>query len=174
MKVTIISDIVSEPVSITEAQNWMRIVDYSTDDDLIGALIGSTRKNLEKYTGLSFGTKDLEAILDNDQLEFELPYSPVQQVTNVERWDGTEWLEAEYYLLGDKLKVTTKDKHRINYRAGFTDLPEDLKTDIKVLVAWQYKHRGMNFQADKDNAASVTQYPYTNLLNARFYRKVVI
>lgn len=178
MKITVTSDLVSEPVSLTEAKAWMRIVDYTTDDTLIWSLIQSTRRNLEKYTGLSFGTKTIEAIIEPDRLEFELPYSPVQSVTTVQKWDGDEWVtltaDTDYYVIGDSLQVYTLSKFKITYQAGFTSFPEDLKTDIKVLVAWQYKNRGMNFQAEADNAAAVSQYPMTNLLNARNYRKVVI
>ena len=178
MKVTVTSDLVAEPLSLTEAKAWMRIVDYTTDDTLITSLIKSTRKNLEKYTGLSFGTKTLDVIMENDKLEFELPYSPVQSVTSVEKWDGDEWVtltaDTDYYVIEDCLQVFTKAKFRIVYVAGYTALPEDLVSDMKVLVAWQYKNRGLNFQADSDNAASVTQNPMTNLLNAKSYRKVVI
>jgi uncharacterized phiE125 gp8 family phage protein len=178
MNVKVTTDLGAEPLSITEAKAWMRIVDYTSDDTLIESLVKSTRMNLEKYTGLSFGGKTIETTLDNDRLEFELPYGPIVSVTSVQKWFDDEWVtltpDADYYVVNDTVKVFTYAKFKITYTAGFTTLPDDLLTDIKVLVAWQYKNRGMNFQADKDNQASVTQYPYTNLLNARNYRKVVI
>jgi hypothetical protein len=177
MIVKVTSDLVAEPLSLADAKAWMRIVDYTSDDNLITALIKSTRLNLEKYTGLSFGVKTIQSTLSNDRLEFDLPYGPVSNVTIVQKWVEDEWVtltSSDYSIINDTLKVFTYSKFRVTYTSGFTSLPDDLITDMKVLVAWQYKNRGMNFQSDKDNAASVTQYPYTNLLNARFYRKVII
>ena len=176
MKVTVTTDLTTEPVTIDEAKLWMRIVDYTTDDDLITELITSTRKHLEKYTGLSFGEKTIEAIMTNDRFTFELPYGPVITVSSVEKWDGDEWItlvdETDYYVVDDCLQVYSYSKFRVTYTAGYEELPEDLKTDIKVLVAWQYKNRGLNFQADTDN--TISQHPYQTLLNAKQYRKVVI
>ena len=176
MKVNIITDFVAEPVSTTEAKLWMRINDFTSDDTLITELVKSTRKHLEKFTGLSFGTKTIEAVMNVDLPSFELPYSPVQSVTSVEKWSGTEWetlvLGEDYFVIEDNIEVYSQGKYRVNYQAGYTELPEDLKTDIKVLVAWQYENRGLKFAQTADN--SLTMYPHWNLLNSRLYRKIVI
>jgi uncharacterized phiE125 gp8 family phage protein len=176
MKVSILTDLVAEPVSLTEAKLWMRINDFTSDDTLITELIKSTRKHLEKFTGLSFGTKEIECTLKVDQLNFELPYSPVQSVISVEKWTGEDWeilvADTDYFVIDDTIEVYLKGKYRVNYQAGFTALPEDLKTDIKVLVAWQYENRGLKFAQTADN--SLMMYPHWNLLNSRLYRKIVI
>jgi hypothetical protein len=78
---------------------------------------------------------------------------------------------AEYALIGDTLKIRN-GCFKVTYQTGFISLPEDLKTDIKVLVAWQYKNRGLNFEADKDG--DIREFPHRNLLNSRLYKKVVI
>jgi uncharacterized phiE125 gp8 family phage protein len=170
MKITVTTDLVAEPVSLTEAKANMKIVDFTTDDTLITSLIKSSRLHLEKFTSLSFGTKNIVAILENDRYEFEIPYGPIQSVTSVEKWDGDEWVtlkaDTDYYVVGDDLKVFTYSKFRITYVAGYTSLPEDLKTDIKTLTAWQYQNRGIQINdANSD---------FPNYLNAWKYRKVVI
>ena len=50
--VVIQADAVAEPVSRTDAKNWMRI-DYTSDDTLIDNLISAARQHLEKLTGRS-------------------------------------------------------------------------------------------------------------------------
>jgi hypothetical protein len=132
--------------------------------------------HLEKFTGLSFGTKNIEVTMNVDQLSFELPYSPVQSVTSIEKWTGDDWeilvADTDYFVIDDSIEVYVKGKYRVNYKAGFTSLPEDLKTDIKVLVAWQYENRGLKFAQTADN--SLSMYPHWNLINSRLYRKIVI
>lgn len=175
MKVEVISDMVSEPVSLTEIKNWLRIKDFTDDDNLLIELSKSTRRHLEKFTGLSFGIKTLESIVDVDREQVELPYSPVSSVTSVYELSATnDWELVEvddYRLVGDVLKIRN-GCFKVTYQAGFISLPEDLKTDIKVLVAWQYKNRGLNFEADRQ--MDIREFPHRNLLNARMYKKVVI
>jgi uncharacterized phiE125 gp8 family phage protein len=175
MKVEVISDMVSEPVSLTEIKNWLRIKDFTDDDNLLIELSKSTRKHLEKFTGLSFGIKTLESIVDVDREKIELPYSPVASITSVYELNyenAWELLDvSDYKLIGDVLKIRN-GCFKVTYQAGFISLPEDLKTDIKVLVAWQYKNRGLNFEADKDG--DIREFPHRNLLNSRLYKKVVI
>jgi hypothetical protein len=175
MKVEVITDMVSEPVSLTEIKNWLRIKDFTDDDTLLIELSKSTRKHLEKFTGLSFGIKTLESIVDVDREKIELPYSPVGSITSVyELTSFITWTlvdPAEYALIGDTLKIRN-GCFKVTYQTGFISLPEDLKTDIKVLVAWQYKNRGLNFEADKDG--DIREFPHRNLLNSRLYKKVVI
>jgi len=46
--ITILADAVVEPVSLTDAKNWLRITNYDTDDVLIGDLINGARVHIEK------------------------------------------------------------------------------------------------------------------------------
>ena len=175
MRVKVLSEMVSEPLSLTEAKAWLRVKDFTDDDTLIAALVKSTRKHLEGYTGLSFGTRTLEVVMKIDE-SAELPYSPVQSVTSVYKLVDNEWElvdNADWWLIGDDLKVRTCDMFKVTYQAGYTQLPDDLLTDIKVLVAWQYKNRGIIFEVDR-NEIIIVQYPHNLLLNSRLYRKVVI
>ena len=61
--VTINADAVAEPVSRTDAKNWMRI-DYTSDDTLIDSLISAARQHLEKLTGRSLVNKLITADIE--------------------------------------------------------------------------------------------------------------
>lgn len=161
------TDLVAEPVSLTEAKNHLRITDYTSDDTLISSLIKSARIHLEKYTGLSFGTKTVTTILHIPG-EVELPYGPLTSVTSVAVYnDGTWDTVTDYKVLGDVLTVA-KGMYRVIYEAGFSTLPEDLKTDILQLVAWQYQNRGLAL------AKGTPETDFPNYLNAQRYKKGVI
>ena len=46
--ITILADAVVEPVSLTDAKNWLRITNYDTDDELISSLVNGARVHIEK------------------------------------------------------------------------------------------------------------------------------
>lgn len=174
MNVTTVSDLLAEPVSLTEAKKWMRIEEFTSDDSLITELVKATRMHLEKFTGLSFGSKTLKTTMTLDSVWEEIPYGPVVSISLVEKWDNDAFVAYEDYVTYEsKIKTYTGGIFRITYTAGFNPLPEDLKNDIKVLTAWQYKNRGIDF-GTAASTESLREYPHWNLLNARHYRKVVI
>lgn len=172
MYVKIITDLVTEPVSLADAKKWMR-VEYDSDDTLITALIKSTRTLLESYTGLSFGTKTIETVIDITK-EIQVPYSPLQTMTSVYRRENNAWVlcvvDLDYYIINNTIQVELPALYKLTYTAGYTTLPEPLKTDIKVMTAWQYENRGIKF----DEVGTAQSYPFMNLLNARNYRQIVI
>lgn len=175
MYVKVVTDLATEPVTLQEAKTWMRINDFTSDDTLITALIKSSRTLLERYTGLSFGTKTLEVIVEIEK-NINLPYSPLQTMTSVYRRFNNQWelmtVNTDYYIIGDTLRVTLPGEYKLTYVAGFTVLPEPLKTDIKVIVAWQYENRNIKFS--EGDASTITGYPFINLLNSRAYKSIVI
>lgn len=173
MYVKVITDLEEEPVTLEEAKAWLKIEDFTTDDTLVETLIKSSRILLEGYTGTSFGTKELEVIIDITQ-KIDVPYAPLQTMTKVERRENEGWVDCventDFWIIGDTIKVNLPAMYRLTYVAGFEELPENLKTDIKVMVAWQFENRGIKFTDTID----ATNYPFMHLLNSRQYRRVVI
>ena len=176
---------VSEPVDLNTVKKWLR-VDFTTDDQLISDIIKSVRLKLEKLTGLSFGYKSMTALIAvNDTCQLlDLPYGPVDVINSVEYRDGVSSYEAQtestasvtedYELFGafsTKVKVSKKGYWRFTYQGGFSEIPEDLLTDMKTLCAWYYENRGHVMKGEQQNS---TTYPADNLLNAYNYRQVVI
>ena len=179
--VTIVADAVVEPVSLTDAKNWMRI-DYTSDDSLIQSLLNASRVHLEKLTGLSFVNK---LIRTNFELTgyvpsvwmIDLPYGPLVCVDELKIKTGmntynTMTKNEDYEIIGGKLWLYTQGIYSALYQGGFGTLPEDLADDILALTAWQYENRGKKMNADRQGL--ISQYPNWDGLNYHQYKKVVI
>ena len=179
--ITILADAVVEPVSRTDAKNWMRIT-YDDDNTMIDELITSSRKHLEKLTGLSLCNKKIKA---NVELTGEVPavwmvdvpYGPllcvdeIRYKTGLNSWDVLE-NNVEYEKIGGKLWFYVAGCYEITYQAGYGDLPADLENDLLTLVAWMYENRGKKMNADPKGI--LTQFPFWDGLNYHQYKKVVI
>lgn len=171
-----------DPVSRTEAKNWMR-VEYTDDDTLIDGLIDSSRKHLEKLTGLALTSQKYSAIIETTGINspiwvFDPPYGPMWCDPVVKKKNGINDFETlventDYEVLGDKIWLYTQGFYKIEYNTGYTVIPEDLTNDINTLVAWMYENRGKNFQGSARQDL-VKQYPNWDGLNYHQYKKVVI
>lgn len=165
LEVKIVTDVVTEPVTVAEAKTFMVIdSDYTGDDTLITGLITAARLLLEKHTNLSFAAKTLKCFTDKSYLE--IPYGPIVSVTNVVNQDDEEITSDNYTLKGLDFKriylgasnsgyfypigggapvleqIVTNTNYTITYTAGYTTLPETLKLAIKEQVNHMYNNRG--------------------------------
>lgn len=179
--VTTLADGAVEPVSRTDAKNWLRI-DYTSDDTMIDTLISAARQHLEKLTGRSLVNKkllcNLEATVQMPKVwVIDLPYSPIVCVDSVTIKEGINDNEAltvndDYEVIGGKLWIYAPGVYNVTYQAGYGTLPNDLKNDVLTLVAWMYENRGKKMNADPKQA--VSQYPMWEGLNYHQYRTIVI
>ena len=163
LQTRIITDIVTEPVSVAEAKLYCKVQD-SADDTLWPILITSARRMLEKYTMTSFAEKTIHAtwVEVPKQNYVELPYGPVISIDHIYRIDheGTEEelvLNSDYYVMGDQdaiIKITSYwssgmvhiNSIRVEYKAGYGNtatekLPGDLKLAILKQVSTDYELR---------------------------------
>lgn len=180
--VTVISDVVTEPVSLTDAKNWMRITNYTSDDSMIRELLQSARIHIEKLCGRSLASKVLKANIEltgsiPSVWMIDLPYSPLGCINEVKKKTGMNTYELlteneEYEVIGGKLWLYSAGIYSIKYQAGYSMLPEDLKNDILTLTAWMYENRGKQMNAD--NAPTPTQYPNWDGMNYHQYKQVVV
>jgi hypothetical protein len=180
--VAVLSDVVVEPVSLTDAKTWMRI-SYTDDDSMIKELIESARKHIEFLTGVSFGSKLLKANIELTGTipgvwMVDLPYGPMICVNEVKWKTGFNQFETlvkndDYEIIGNKLWFYYEGNYTITYQAGYSSLPEDIKSDILTLVTWSYENRGKKFQGEA-RANLVKEYPTWDGLNYHQYKKVVI
>lgn len=163
----------AEPVAISEIKAYMRLegwsddvseaTEFSFDDDLISELISSSRQYIEQMANVSLIPHQFEVVLTNAH-RIELPFSPIDEVTQVVGSDG---------LTIDSDLVTTvgNDRKFLKTPVGF-DLVVSYTTkvlidsrpllDIKRLVAALYDNRGMTL------AAAATK---VNLLISSYSRK---
>ncbi len=140
MEVKIVTDLVTEPVTVAEARDYLRITTTS-EDTLIEELITDARERLEKFTNLSFGEKTLMCRWDSLSDWAEIPYQPNADISACVNDDGdtltyeVKGLEYKYLYCNNSTGVT------ITYTAGFTTLPKALKVAILKEVATSYENR---------------------------------
>lgn len=163
LQTRVITDIVTEPVSVAEAKLYCKVQDMA-DDALFPVLITSARRMLEKYTMTSFAQKTLHATwveTPGDNI-IELPYGPIISIDKMYRIDeeGNEeelTLNSDYFVMGDQdaiIRITkywsSGDVHensiRVEYKAGYGDtatetLPMELKLAILKQIATDYELR---------------------------------
>jgi hypothetical protein len=138
----VVTDYTAELVSLSDAKAWCRITDTS-EDVLIVSIIKAATRRLERYTGRSFGEKSLQVIVNNSKGNIRLPYAPIVSIDNVYDSNGVE-LTSINSLGGDDayLVEPVADYLKINYTAGYTVLPVELKDAIKAQVLYMWNHRG--------------------------------
>jgi uncharacterized phiE125 gp8 family phage protein len=168
LDVKVTSDIGTEPVTVAEAKAYLHI-DFSTDDTFIGTLITAARKRLERYTGVSFGTKTIKAYMEM-YYQQEIPYGPIQSVTQVRSFVGGTEFETlasdEYELKGSDYQIFNPEamgEYELTYQAGYTTLPDDLKLAILAEVAFRYENRGDDNVKTLCNTAKDLAIPYKRL-----------
>lgn len=149
----ITTDLTVEPVTLNELKQHLNMlfdtIDsyvFTDDDTYLTSLIKAARQALEKYTGLSFGSKTITALINNSKGYTEIPFGPLISITSIKDADGDLIAPTTGYTLRGldykSIKSPWLDYMEVIYTAGFTVLPEDLKMAIKQLAASMYKWRG--------------------------------
>jgi hypothetical protein len=117
IQVTIKENLETEPITLHDAKNWMQI-DYNDFDDLITILITASREQSEKVSGQAYGVKTIK-VTGNEKQDRVYPIQPfIEDVTEDEE-------EVKNY----------------EYKAGFVNLPMDLKVSVLQRVATGYAYR---------------------------------
>lgn len=155
-----------EPVTLTEAKQWLR-VDDASDDTRITALITAARAHVESIIKRQLiqvaSVLYLDSFFGADSIN--LPYPPLVDVQTVEyrdsagtyqSWSSSEWVYsntgAEPAFLGTAYSYTWPsgreaqwDDIAITYRHGYgsaaTNVPGPIKQAILTLVGNLYAHR---------------------------------
>lgn len=156
-----------EPITKTEAKDYMK-VDFTDDDMLIeSTLIPSARQMAEKWLNRSLITQTLQAYYSSFGDKVYLPFSPVQSVTSVKRIllnvTTTLTVNEDYYVQGldDKFLMMSTPyrlqpgqsptdilRHwelQVEYKTGYGDagseVPEIILEAIRKIVATNYEMR---------------------------------
>lgn len=162
-EVKIITDLATEPVTVTEAKDYMRVIG-DDEDTLIGELITSARQRLERFTGLSFGAKTIKCRWDYMDDWAELPYQPNAVVSSCVDDDN---VALTYEIKGLEYKrVFTNGANGITftYTTSFT-LPKGLKEAILKEVSTSYENRENFFidgtMTELSNSAKYLANPFS-------------
>lgn len=169
MAYSIVTAAASEPITLSEAKNFLR-VDTTADDDLITALISAAREMCEQYTRRILVTTTIDEYFDGfpdnvrpvDRDIIYLSRGPVQSVTSVKYVDaiGSEQtVDTAAYVVD-----TISEPARIASTAGWfatngiinqvivryvvgTDvdsIPKPLKQGMLLIISDLYDKRGDN------------------------------
>lgn len=164
-------------ITLAEALTWLR-QNYGTDvdeDALTTSLIKSAVHLTERYTGLSFSAKTLTAYFECWDTTIELPYGPINTVTEVrQKVDGvTEILDASTYSVngGQFKKVSFGYVYSTSaYVANFLEVDystiaptgnvyETFKNGVFNYLTNMYSHRGEISSGNLDNETKKILFP---------------
>lgn len=116
----------TEPITLSEAKNYLKVEDSYTDDDtLITAIITSVRQYIETYLSTALITQTIEEKWDYFEVRdyqlrqnFNLGVNPVQSVTSITYidtdGDSQTWSASEYVV------DTHRPVARIGLKNGYT------------------------------------------------------
>lgn len=146
----IVSDIGREFLSTQDVKDALKI-NYSDDNTYLRDIINGARKNIEKYCSISIGLQTLQTIIDvYAYQEYEIPFGPVYDITNFKMktaagtyTTATANKDYETDMLDFKTFIPySTGRWQINYRAGYQNIPLDLKAVWIRLVAFYFENRG--------------------------------
>lgn len=160
MGLTVVTPPTAEPVSLAEAKAHCRI--YGTEEDgLLAGYLMAARAYAETYLGRALATQTLQLAIDGgwpcDRIV--LPRPPLQSVSSITYSDtsgATQTLAADQYRVDTTAHqgfieraygVTwpaVRDQARtivVTYVAGYTQIPEPIRTAILLMVGHFYENR---------------------------------
>lgn len=163
-----------EPITLTEAKLHLRLATtvtlaeaYTTEDDLLEALIQAAREQAEAYTGRSLVVQNRTYYPGTwpSGESMPLPYPPLQSVTGVYYMVDGDTVETT--MSSDDYDVDTRSEPgavvlktseswptdtlrpmspiRVAYVAGYgvaADIPASIRAAIKMILTDLYEHRG--------------------------------
>jgi len=167
MALKLITGPASEPITLAEAKEHIRVeTDFTADDDLITNLIIAAREYCEGFQNIAYITQTWELVLDKFPVKdyIQLPRPPLQSVTSVKYkdYEGTETtLDASKYIVdtdnepGNVVLAYNESwpsftpyptgAVRVRFVAGYGDeaanVPQKVKQAIHLLMGHWYENR---------------------------------
>ncbi len=153
----------TEPVSVEDAKTHLR-VDSDVDTAYIGTLVSSTRRWAERFTRRAFNTQTWTVTFDRFPTgDILLPFPPLQSVSSItyvdNNGDTQTWSDSEYGVntasLPGRVQLGYSESYpdtrsqpnavTVTLVAGYgdadTDVPDDIRHALKILVAHFYEQR---------------------------------
>lgn len=151
-----------EPISLTQAKNWLRI-DHSDEDELVAALIASARLIVESASGRMLISQTWRIVMDEWPAgDIIVPLAPVSEVLALRMVSptGASGLIAPSsyvavvaggharirFLTAPPAPQKSIGGIEIDVELGFSSspqgVPETLKTAMRLLIARWYEQRG--------------------------------
>lgn len=170
---------ITEPVTKDEVKAYCKLNTGTAEDDLLDAFIKTSRQQCEDFTGVSFVTRTVKAVVNNACGGIYLPYGPLKTFTSITDEDGNVITTPDYKLSGTQFpQLITPKYNRLTliYEAGYGasgygPLPSELKTAILQQVFYLYTNRGETAQASRNGTVvELTLSPQTKATLSRVRR----
>lgn len=129
-----VTDLVEEPISLEFFKLHAKI-DYEFEDAVMSSYIKAARQDLEKYSQLSFGDRQMKLLALRLGVKHRLMYGPVLSIVSPEN---------VYTIVGDIItSEEVQENVEIVYNVGWGSpgLPETIKIAICQTAAGLYAHR---------------------------------
>ena len=135
---------VTEPVTLLEVKNYLRITN-NRDDDYINSIIPNARMRAERYLNSDIVSKQRREYFANISEAINLRYSPIASVDTVLIDGETMTVDTDYTVEGldnplFKLEQGSADKVTITYTTSGIDASL-IKPGVLALVAELYHSR---------------------------------
>ena len=190
MNYQIITEPATEPITLAEAKEHLR-VDFSDEDDYITALITTARKYCEDYTNRVFITQTWRQNNDSFGRYIKLKVNPVISLTSLKYYDTTETQQtitdnSDNFQKDFNSDVASLHEGLVNafpsvgdtinpieiitvcgYGAA-EDVPMNIKHAMKIMISHLYENRegvnvvvgGLAMQIELPNAVKHLLSPY--------------
>jgi len=136
----------AEPVNLADMKTYIRVSpDLTDDDNLITSLIKAARAKIEMFCGVSLITRTIQCRLLNQLGDIELPFGPVNEITEITDLGGTVLDDTAWTLDGVSFKTLNtpcNTELTVTYTVTAPLASDEWKTYIKRQVAFMYEHRG--------------------------------
>lgn len=126
---------------MAEMKLWSR-VDLNDEDALITGLITAARMHLEKSYGVAIPLQTWEATFDGPESRIYIPKPPTASILSVKDENGTNIpFTADTDAYPAVLNLSALGKVTIQFRAGYSAVPENIRQAIYLLASHYYHHR---------------------------------
>lgn len=171
---------VTEPVTLQEVKDYLRMEGFSFDDDspadefdyddlLIASMIVEARKWCEQFTGIHFVPKTLQVTLTNGVGMMRIPGPVTGTITWTDQDSASITAGRLIGALFPKIESNSCDRQVLQYEAGYgLDCPDWAKNAIKAYVADHYEHRGDDKAPARNEDAAAILRPY-RYLGVKFF-----
>lgn len=133
------ADDLSEPISLDEAKNYLKI-DFDTEDDLIAEMITSAREQAELFCNRSFVPKTIEFSTTDFEDAVLLPFPNHKEITSVSI-DGESVDYTKTGLTQFAVTVTETGLELIVSYEASGEITGSEKSALKKVIGDMYRNR---------------------------------
>lgn len=148
----------SEQVTLEETKEYLRLqgfipegespstslTDFDDDDSIIESMISDAVSRLQAASNVSLRNNELSGIVTNLAGRIELPFSPINEITELLDSEDDAFEADEIELIGTSrkfLKLPKEEDMQITYTTTAL-VNESTRISILRMVAYLYEHRG--------------------------------